>query len=49
MAADEETQAFEQMATLKISDSGPKKENINVVSIGHVGMITGFLTPLLTL
>lgn len=49
MAADEETQAFEQMASLKISDNGPKKENINVVSIGHVGMIMGFIPSMLTL
>lgn len=39
MAADEETQAFEQMANLKINGGGPKKENVNVVSIGHVGTV----------
>lgn len=38
MAVDDETQAFEQLASLKISDGASKKENINLVSIGHVGM-----------
>lgn len=38
MAVDEESQAFEQLSNLKISDGASKKENINLVSIGHVGM-----------
>jgi len=42
MVVDEETQAFEQLANLKLSDSGNKKENINLVSIGHVGIIINF-------
>lgn len=38
-AVDEETQAFSQLANLKIiDDSATKKENLNLVSIGHVGI-----------
>ena len=36
--ATEEEQAFEQLSALKITEvSAVKKENVNVVSIGHVG------------
>lgn len=36
--ATEEEQAFEQLSALKIADaSAVRKENVNVVSIGHVG------------
>ncbi len=39
MGSAEEEQAFDQLANLKISDvAGSKKENINLVSIGHVGI-----------